>query len=81
MAKGGPASAVIETSMIFQTICDFLYLGQQPNFMELIGLVIGFIATIVIVAGDKVFNKFGLCLEEPAPPFDAEDYEEMVEGK
>jgi len=52
MAKGGPATAVIETAMIFQTICDFLYLGQKPNFLELIGLIVGFIATIVIVIGD-----------------------------
>ena len=55
-------------------------MGQKPNFLELMGLVIGFIATIVIVIGDKIFQSFGMCVDE-VDPFDAEDYEEMVEGK
>jgi|JI10StandDraft_1071094.scaffolds.fasta_scaffold743097_1 hypothetical protein len=48
--------------------------------MELVGLFIGFFATIVIVIGDKILQSFGFCIDE-ADPFDPEDYEEMVEGK
>lgn len=48
--------------------------------MELIGLAVNFIATVVIVMGDKMMKHFGFCLDEE-DPFDAEDYEEMVEGR
>lgn len=81
MSKGGPATAVIETAMIFQTICDFMFLGQKPNFMEIIGLMVGFLSTIVIVIGEKILHRFGFCLNEPEDEFDDMDYEEMVEGK
>ncbi len=39
----------------------------MPNYLEIIGLMINFIATIVIVTGDKLLRSFGFCIEELEP--------------
>jgi len=48
--------------------------------MEITGLLIGFISSIVIVIGDKILQKCGFCFDEK-DDFDSLDYEEMIEGK
>jgi drug/metabolite transporter (DMT)-like permease len=56
-ARGGPSFAIIETSCLFQTLFDMIFLGQVPNLMEVLGLCIGFGATVVIILGEGVIKK------------------------
>jgi len=42
--------------------------------MEIIGLIIGFLSSIIIVIGEKLLQLFGFCIEEKPFEFDETDY-------
>lgn len=48
--KAGPADALVETSVIYQTILDALIFERYPNMLQIGGLAIGIAAIILILS-------------------------------
>ena len=49
--KAGTSDALIETCVIYQTILDIIFFGRVPNLLQILGVMVGFITSIVVVVG------------------------------
>ena len=55
--KGGPATALVETSPAIQTVLTFFILDQGVNFMQAGGLILSFLSAILVIFGDTLMKK------------------------
>ena len=55
--KAGTSDALIETSIVYQTILDAIIFGRIPNTIQIIGVVIAFITSAMIVLGYQYSEK------------------------
>ena len=51
--KAGNVQSIQEAKAIVQTILEIIFRGARPNGLQVAGLVIGFVACILIVAQNK----------------------------
>lgn len=52
--KAGTSDALIETCVVYQTILDAFFFDRYPNLMQICGLIIGFIATLLIIVCHRI---------------------------
>ena len=55
--KAGTSDALIETWVVYQTILDAIFFGRIPNIIQIIAIIIGFSATLIIVFGYQRSKK------------------------
>ena len=54
----GPAAALISIQTIIHTLLSAIFLGQVPNMMQIIALIIGLTGSLSITVGPFLFSKY-----------------------
>mmetsp|Transcript_37182 Transcript_37182/g.42702 ORF Transcript_37182/g.42702 Transcript_37182/m.42702 type:complete len:85 (-) Transcript_37182:17-271(-) len=55
--KAGTSDALIETCVVYQTIMDAVFFGRMPNIFQIIGVILGFSTSVMIILGYRYSAK------------------------
>ena len=58
--KAGTSDALIETWVVYQTVLDAIFFGRIPNVLQIIAIIIGFSASLIVVFGYIDLQKLRL---------------------